>query len=105
MRKYAFELEKLRNEICNVIVNFVQDYEFDGSHFLMLDENDCVFLSTYEDCDERVTNMAMDEDGDILFYDGDVMVGSYNSFGTDVLAEVADQILDGRCKYVDEEEM
>jgi hypothetical protein len=103
MRSYAFEIEKMRNEVSNIIVNFAKGYEFDGTHFLVLDEQ--VFLNPQDLLDVSVDNMVMTEDGDVIFYEGIEKLGSYLNYSTDVLAEVADQILNGRCRYVDEEEM
>lgn len=103
MKNYAFEIEKMRNEVRNIIVNFAKNYEFDGKHFLVLDES--VFLNPEDLLDVAVDNMVMTEDGDIIFYDGIEKLSSYLYYSTDVLAEVADQILNGRCRYVAEDEM
>lgn len=101
MRKFVSKIDELRKEMCDTILSSAKEQvgEIDVNH--VFEFEDRVYLDNSEVDVDSVTNMVMNEDGDFVLYCEDDEVGSYLDQSTDVLAEIADLILDGKFEYVE----
>lgn len=97
MRKYSSMLDKMRNEMYHDIVSILtkQVGTFDNEHEIFLYED--IFDDMF--CEDKANGIRVDKDGDFILYNGDYMVGDVLDFSTDVIAEVADLILDDKYSY------
>ena len=101
MRKYASKVDELRKEMCDVILSSAKEQvgEIDDNH--VFEFNDRVYLSSDEINEDSATNMVMDGDDDFILYDDDNWRGHLSDQPTDVIAEIADLMLDGKFEYIE----
>jgi hypothetical protein len=106
MRKYSSKVEELRKELCDVIDKTVKgklaelgladmSNTIDGKRDVLLDDHVHIFKNSFYE-EACVDIIRVYEDGDIILCDLDENnEDKLNEANTDVLAEVADMVLNG----------
>lgn len=106
MEKYVSKVEELRKELCDIIEKTVKgkltelgladmSNTIDGKRDVLLDGSVCRSKDPYDE-ENRIDIIRVYEDGDIELCDFDEnIIDRFNEANTDVLAEIADMVLNG----------
>lgn len=100
MRKYSSLLERLRNEMYDVMKNSLIKQvgsPLDKEYEIRLNEN--VYDIGFNECEDKANCLRLDYFGNFVLYDDEFEIGGLFNFSTDVIGDVCDIILDGRFEY------